>query len=519
MFQFIYRTVIIVLLSVFTFTQVEAKIDNDKKFTVVIDAGHGGKDIGATDNGVMEKNINLKVAKQLEALIKRKMKNAKTVMTRDDDTYLTLQSRADKANKAQGDLFVSIHTNSVDKKNRNRKNIAGASVYTLGLNKDENNLEVAMRENSVIELETDFEQKYSGFDPQRDESYIIFEMAQKKNLSQSIKLAEDIEKELVGAGRESRGVHQAGFWVLWATSMPAVLVELDFICNPQSAKYLSSDKGAKELAEAIYKAINRYEANWSRNQKSSSNAPLLTDTYIENENKEPEDIYISQEEINITEGAEMAVVKSRTNNLSPTKAISNKGVSNTSTAKINSGKNSQTTKSGTVGDRRKRRNSRGKELSLNNTYEKDNIIFGTTKTFSDAIRVDETAELASTETKTEVKMSAKERKAEQKRLKEEKKRLEKEAKKRSKDSHNARVNKLVTVYKIQILASNDLLNQDNSRFCGLEPVSAYKENNIYKYYYGESTDKAALEAVLADVRKKIPDAFIVSSKKSVQTKK
>ena len=141
-------------------------IAGSKPFTVVIDAGHGGKDVGATDNGVMEKNINLKVARQLESILKKKMKDAKVVLTRDDDRYLTLQERADVANKAKGDLFISIHTNSVDKKNKNRRNIAGSSVYTLGLHKDEDNLQVAMRENSVIELENDYEQKYSGFDPQ-----------------------------------------------------------------------------------------------------------------------------------------------------------------------------------------------------------------------------------------------------------------------------------------------------------------------------------------------------------------
>ncbi len=145
-------------------------------FTVVIDAGHGGKDAGATDNGAKEKDINLGVALQLESIIKKKMKSAQVVMTRKNDSYLTLQERADKANKAKGDLFISIHTNSVDKSNKNRKTVSGSSVYALGLHKDDNNMRVAQRENSVIELESNFEQKYSGFDPSKDESYIIFEM-------------------------------------------------------------------------------------------------------------------------------------------------------------------------------------------------------------------------------------------------------------------------------------------------------------------------------------------------------
>ena len=454
-----------------------------KNFTVVIDAGHGGKDIGATDNGIMEKNINLQVAKQLEGMIKKKMKNVKVVMTRDDDSYLTLQQRADVANKAQGDIFVSIHTNSVDKKNKNRKNLAGSSVYTLGLHKDENNLAVAMRENSVIELETDYEQIYSGFDPQRDESYIIFEMAQKRNLNQSIQLADQIEKELVKSGRENRGVHQAGFWVLWATSMPSVLVELDFICNPESAKYLSSEKGGKELAEAIFKAIEKYEDSWKKSLASSSKTEL-TETYIADSNNNLEDTYTV---INST-----PVVKSKKKEHRELK-VNNTGV-------------------------RKRRSEAAKQLSINKSYEKEDMILPNNKQYYElayAAAVEEThSEIPDTPQGESSKQKSAKQKNDKKKQKE-----QKQSKKRKDDAYNAKVNKLVTVYKIQLLASSDLLNQSNSRFCGLSPISTYKENNLYKYYYGESTNKEELEALLADVKKKIPDAFIVSSTKSVQTNK
>ncbi|MDE6336083.1 MAG: N-acetylmuramoyl-L-alanine amidase, partial [Muribaculaceae bacterium] len=247
-----------------------AKNSEKKVFTLVVDPGHGGKDIGATDNNASEKDINLGVALQLESLIKKKLKDANIVMTRNNDTYLTLQERADVANKAKGDLFISIHTNSVDKNNKNRKTVAGSSVYALGLHKDDNNMAVARRENSVIELEKNYEQKYSGFDPSKDESYIIFEMAQKKNLTKSIKFAEMTQKQLTNAGRVNRGVHQAGFWVLWATSMPSVLIELDFICNPTSAKYLTSEKGQKELAEAIFKAVEAYYDDWKHMQGNAA---------------------------------------------------------------------------------------------------------------------------------------------------------------------------------------------------------------------------------------------------------
>ncbi|MDE7421779.1 MAG: N-acetylmuramoyl-L-alanine amidase [Muribaculaceae bacterium] len=228
--------------------------------TIVLDPGHGGKDFGAVENGAKEKEINLAVAKKLRRLIEKGLKGkVDVVMTRTTDVYLTLQQRADIANDADGDLFMSIHVNSVDKKSPGRQTVKGSSVYVLGLHKDQDNMKVAMRENSVIELESDYKEKYSGFDPSKDESYIIFEMAQKRNLGESIRVASDAQNALVNrAGRANRGVRQAGFWVLWATSMPAVLVELDFICNPQSVKYMTSEEGEDELAESLFISIKKF---------------------------------------------------------------------------------------------------------------------------------------------------------------------------------------------------------------------------------------------------------------------
>lgn len=234
------------------------KKDEDK-ITIVLDPGHGGKDFGAVENGANEKDINLAVAKRLRDLIEKNLKDVKVEMTRQTDKYLTLQERADIANGVGGDLFLSIHVNSVDRKNKNRRNVSGSSVYVLGLHRDQDNMKVAMRENSVIELESDYKEKYSGFDPSKDESYIIFEMAQKRNLGESIRVASDAQNAMVEyAGRANRGVRQAGFWVLWATSMPAVLVELDFICNPESVKFMMSEKGERKLAESLFESIKKF---------------------------------------------------------------------------------------------------------------------------------------------------------------------------------------------------------------------------------------------------------------------
>ena len=253
------RMLMIIGVLVFLFPLVISAAQKTKEFVVVIDAGHGGHDAGAVDNEAKEKDINLGVALKLGNLIKTKLKNVKVIYTRDNDTFLSLQKRADVANKAGADLFISIHTNSVDASNPNRTSVAGASTYVLGLHKDSDNLGVAKRENSVIELDKNDKAKYTNFDPTKDESYIIFEMTQKKNLQNSIRLASDIQKEMEKSGRRNRGVHQAGFWVLWSTAMPAVLVELDFICNPQEAKFLNSKEGQDKLAGDIFNAVKSYE--------------------------------------------------------------------------------------------------------------------------------------------------------------------------------------------------------------------------------------------------------------------
>lgn len=230
-----------------------------KDFVVVIDAGHGGHDPGCVGRKAREKDITLSVAKRLAKRINDEIPDAKAILTRSTDRYLTLQQRADIANRAQGDLFISIHVNSLPLKSAGRSKVHGTSVFTLGLDKSKNNLSVAMRENSVIELESDYTTKYSGFDPNSTESYIIFELTQNVHLKQSIDFAARAQRHLVrGAGRADKGVRQDGFWVLWATSMPSVLVELDFICNPTVESFLNSTAGRTKCANALFDAVNEY---------------------------------------------------------------------------------------------------------------------------------------------------------------------------------------------------------------------------------------------------------------------
>lgn len=241
-----------------------------KNFVVVIDPGHGGKDLGAKGAISLEKNINLNVAKLLGNKISEKYNDVDIVYTRNNDKFLTLQKRADIANEAYGNLFISIHTNSISEKSPSRKTIAGASVYTLGLHKTDENLNVAQRENSVMVLENDFETTYSGFDPNSPESYIIFELNQSAHMEESLKFAQLVQEEFTTtAGRKDKGVRQAGFWVLMATTMPSVLVELDFICNPTVEKFLASTHGQELLAKSIFNAFVKYKDSYDNHNKST----------------------------------------------------------------------------------------------------------------------------------------------------------------------------------------------------------------------------------------------------------
>lgn len=240
------------LLGVFTPTSVYAQ---DGKFTVVLDAGHGGHDPGAMGSFMREKDINLSIVLELGAIIERNFKDVKVVYSRKTDKYLTLQERADVVNNNHADLFLCIHTNS----NPN-PSASGTESYTLGLAKTKANLDVAMRENSVIMLEKDYQSKYKGFDPSSVDSYIMFEFMQDKYIDKSLDMASNVQKQFVSfSNRTDRGVRQAGFWVLHRSACPSVLIEVGFVSNPAEERYLSSDIGRNEIAKAIYNAFIYYK--------------------------------------------------------------------------------------------------------------------------------------------------------------------------------------------------------------------------------------------------------------------
>ena len=233
----------------------------NRNFTLVIDAGHGGHDAGARGAISMEKNINLSVALQFGRYVEKYMPEVRVIYTRKTDKFVSLIERANIANRANADLFISVHTNALPA----GKIARGFETYTLGMHRAKDNLDVAMRENSVISMEKDYKQIYQGFDPKSSESYIIFEFIQGKNMERSVELARMIQRKVCdNANRPDKGVHQAGFLVLRETSMPSCLIELGFITTPDEERILNNSDRVNEIAKSIYDGFAQYRNKYDK---------------------------------------------------------------------------------------------------------------------------------------------------------------------------------------------------------------------------------------------------------------
>ena len=223
-------------------------------YTLVIDPGHGGKDPGAVGKRSYEKNLNLTLAKKVGEKISNQYADVKVVYTRSDDTFVPLQQRADIANSNHADLFLSIHTNSSESKEPK-----GLETFILGTDKMEKNLDVAMRENAVMMLESDYKTRYQGFDPNSIDSYIMFELMQNSYLDQSLQFATLVQQECVKRlQRYDRGVRQAAFWVLLKTACPSILFEMGFVSSPEEERVLLQDDEMDKMAQAIADAFGAY---------------------------------------------------------------------------------------------------------------------------------------------------------------------------------------------------------------------------------------------------------------------
>ena len=225
-----------------------------KTFTLVIDAGHGGKDAGAVGAISYEKNINLRIALALGNLVERNCPDVHVIYTRKTDVFIPLGDRPHIANKAKADLFISVHTNSAV----SNHTAHGVETYTLSLEKMNTNFEIAKRENSVITYESDYRTRYEGFDPNSPESYVIFQFMQNNYMRQSVELAQYIQHQYAGSGRKNKGVKQANLLVLRNTSMPAVLTEVGFITHPDEERFLNSEVGVQTIATCIFNGFLAY---------------------------------------------------------------------------------------------------------------------------------------------------------------------------------------------------------------------------------------------------------------------
>lgn len=416
-------------------------------FTLVIDAGHGGKDTGAIGDSLLEKDINLNVALMLGRMIEQNCRDVKVIYTRNSDVFIELDERANIANRNKANLFISIHTNALPK----GRIAYGFETYTLGMARANENLEVAQRENSVITYEQDYKQKYEGFNPNSEESYIMFEFMQDKNMAQSVELAKDIQKfACETANRNNMGVHQAGFLVLRKTSMPSCLVELGFISTPEEAEYLASAEGQSNLALGIYKAFLNYRNKHDKGLTTPYQLPktdIQTSPFVQSRN--------------ISQVAKPETRQSQKNESKPTNQKQTKKEPQEKTET----KGKQSTKAKHEADAKPEQN--------DTEIVKDD---GTTRS------------PGKNRTDSQVQKDA--------------------GKHRTTESIYA--NKKGKFFKIQFLVSSKLLKPDSEQFKGLENIDYYEENDLYKYTTGETSDYKEICEQCKKVRTIHPEAFVIA---------
>lgn len=245
--------------------------DSKKTFTVVLDAGHGGKDPGNLGTGrhkKTEKDVSLDVVLQLGKLIETEFPEVEIVYTRKTDVFPTLNERVQIANKSKADLFISVHCNA-----NNNKEAFGSETFVMGLHKSEESLQNAMRENASIYLEDDYEKTYSGFDPKNPDTYIALSLRENVFLDHSLLLAKNVQDQFrVKVGRKDRGVKQAGYYVISFTNMPSILVELGFLTNANEEDFLHSTEGKGNMAQALFKAFKEFKDK--KLKESSTDKPI-----------------------------------------------------------------------------------------------------------------------------------------------------------------------------------------------------------------------------------------------------
>lgn len=529
-----------------------------RNFTLVIDAGHGGHDAGAVGAYSKEKDINLRVALAFGKLVEENCHNVKVVYTRKTDVFIPLQRRADIANNNKADLFISVHTNALPA----GRLAYGSETYTLGMARANANLAVAKRENAVITLENDYKTTYQGFDPNKAESYVIFEFMQDKYMKQSVDLASCIQKQYVSTGRPNKGVHQAGFLVLRNTSMPSVLTELGFITTPAEETYLNSQQGVMELSRSIYngflaylrmheKGVHDIPENLPTRMTADLPKPKVSEPLAEPSNFNNSEAAVvpvatvpTTRIVETPNDNDVALISRRSNNAKhstakqatpkaePKREVEAKVKAPTNHAKERSKPQENTTKTKEAAQS-KNTLTKGKETPKSKEVASTSKAQGNTTRTKEASNTKKELANSSKPTSKEStpnsksKDAPKEVKSKNKVENNSKTSLSKtskknettlakgkqqrtndkthETKKASKTSAKQKVN-----YRIQVGAGKTEISTTDAQFKGLS-ISRVKEGTLYKYYYGSYTSYADAQKALHTVKTKLSSAYVVAT--------
>ncbi|WP_337585987.1 N-acetylmuramoyl-L-alanine amidase family protein [Prevotellamassilia timonensis] len=468
-----------------------------RNFTLVIDAGHGGHDAGAVGAYSKEKDINLKVALAFGRLVENNCPDVKVVYTRKTDVFIPLQRRADIANNNKADLFVSVHTNALPA----GRQAYGSETYTLGMARANANLAVAKRENSVITLESDYKSTYQGFDPNKAESYVIFEFMQDKFMKQSVDLATCIQRQYASAGRPNKGVHQAGFLVLRNTSMPSVLTELGFITTPSEEAYLNSQQGVTELSRSIYNGFLAYRRMHQRGVNDiPANLPLQV--AVAND--------VAQKPVNangkdVTSAKEVAVV--------PVEAVPTARI-----AKPDADKNEEKP----VTETRRPSQPKTRPVTAQTAPVRKVEEPAAKRTPAVANKPVATPKQNATPKQSAkptpkhnaaAKSTAKDKNTDKAKGKQTASKKESPKETKGKDTKKERVGaraKQRVTYRIQVGAGKKEIATNDPQFKGLD-VTRVKEGALYKYYYGTYHTYAEAQKAQKTVKAKLPAAYIVAT--------
>lgn len=530
-----------------------------RNFTLVIDAGHGGHDAGAVGAYSKEKDINLRVALAFGKLVEENCHNVKVVYTRKTDVFIPLQRRADIANNNKADLFISVHTNALPA----GRLAYGSETYTLGMARANANLAVAKRENAVITLENDYKTTYQGFDPNKAESYVIFEFMQDKYMKQSVDLASCIQKQYVSTGRPNKGVHQAGFLVLRNTSMPSVLTELGFITTPAEETYLNSQQGVMELSRSIYngflaylrmheKGIHDIPENLPTRMTADLPKPKVSEPLAEPSNFNNSEAAVvpvatvpTTRIVETPNDNDVALISRRSNNAkhstakhatpkaelkreveakvkAPTNHAKEKSKPQENTTKtkeaaqskntLTKGKETPKYKDVASTSKAQGNTTRAKEAS-NTKKEQANSSKHTSKESTpnskskDAPKEIKSKNKVENNSKTSLSKTSKKNETTLAKGKTQQRTNDKtnETKKASKTSAKQKVN-----YRIQVGAGKTEISTTDAQFKGLS-ISRVKEGTLYKYYYGSYTSYADAQKALRTIKTKLSSAYVVAT--------